>query len=171
MEHLTSDQTLAKIISASCALDRPQPQSLPDAELSELTLLIVQMSEAYPGHDQSDSLDGLIADYERLSLRYSLAAVYDALAEWRITPGAKYFPQPHEIADQIERKREVSRAERQSRESAARNAQWEREFWEWVDQRLHDPDTQGMTEQQFLDTINRPGYTGRKARYGSRSAA
>lgn len=42
--------------------------------------------------------------------------------------------------------------------------QMDREFWAWVDFRLSEPDTAGMTEQQFLDTIKRPGWKGRKAR-------
>lgn len=45
----------------------------------------------------------------------------------------------------------------------------ERDFWDWVDRRLSDPDCAGLTEQQFLDRISLPGWTGRKAR--NRSAA
>jgi hypothetical protein len=40
----------------------------------------------------------------------------------------------------------------------------EHNFWCWVDWRLSQPDMAGMTEQQFLDTVKRPGWTGMKAR-------
>jgi hypothetical protein len=40
----------------------------------------------------------------------------------------------------------------------------ERDFWRWVDTRMTEPDTAGMTEQQFLDTVTRPGWRGMKAR-------
>lgn len=43
-------------------------------------------------------------------------------------------------------------------------AKMEREFWAWVDFRLSEPDAAGMTEQQFLDAVKRPGWMGRKAR-------
>lgn len=59
---------------------------------------------------------------------------------------------------------EVRVERRRARHTQVTLSQYERDFWDWVDSRLQDPDTVGMTEQQFLDTINRPGYTGRKAR-------
>jgi hypothetical protein len=37
-------------------------------------------------------------------------------------------------------------------------------FWAWVDRRLSEPDTAGMSEQAFLDGIKTPGWTGMKAR-------
>ena len=36
--------------------------------------------------------------------------------------------------------------------------------WAWVDRRLAEPDTAGLTEQEFLDTVRTPGWTGMKAR-------
>ena len=45
-----------------------------------------------------------------------------------------------------------------------RHGREEADFWIWVDRRLSEPDTVGMTEQQFLDIIRTPGWIGRKAR-------
>lgn len=42
----------------------------------------------------------------------------------------------------------------------------EKDFWNWVDERLADP-TCSMTEQELLDSISLPGWTGRKARNSS----
>jgi hypothetical protein len=38
------------------------------------------------------------------------------------------------------------------------------DFWRWVDRRLTEPDTAGMSEQAFLDTVKKPGWIGMKAR-------
>jgi hypothetical protein len=40
----------------------------------------------------------------------------------------------------------------------------ERAFWRWIDERLSYPENAHLTEQQFLDSIRLPGWTGRKAR-------
>jgi hypothetical protein len=37
-------------------------------------------------------------------------------------------------------------------------------FWAWVDRRLTEPDTAGMSEQAFLDTVKTPGWIGMRAR-------
>jgi hypothetical protein len=52
------------------------------------------------------SLEGYLADFEQLALRYSLAKVQRALAELRIAPGQKFFPRPDEVAEVIEQQRE-----------------------------------------------------------------
>lgn len=38
------------------------------------------------------------------------------------------------------------------------------EFWAWIDECLADPVNAGLTEQQFLDRINTPGWNGIRAR-------
>jgi hypothetical protein len=87
--------------------------------------------------------------------------VKETLAEWRIKPGASYFPRPDEIATEIERQREArsrtATAQRSQRETAEREA-W---FWKWVGERVAIED---KTEQEILDSVRTPGYTGRKAR-------
>lgn len=44
-----------------------------------------------------------------------------------------------------------------------RRAREEADFWSWVDERLADP-TCSLTEQELLDSIALPGWSGRKAR-------
>lgn len=87
-----------------------------------------------------------------------------ALVALRISPEQKFFPRPHEVAAEIERQA-VERAEAiAKRETRSQVQRYDSYFWEWVDSRLQDPDIVGMTEQQFLDTVKMPGWTGMKAR-------
>ena len=46
----------------------------------------------------------------------------------------------------------------------------ERAFWAWVDRRMTEPDTAGLNEQAFLDTIKTPGWSGMRARTKSAPA-
>jgi hypothetical protein len=88
----------------------------------------------------------------------------EALEALRISPDQKFFPQPDEVAKEIEI--QIERVESEiSRGRAKRQlAVYDAAFWEWVDCRLQDADIAGMSEQEFLDTVKRPGYQGLKAR-------
>jgi hypothetical protein len=50
-----------------------------------------------------------------------------------------------------------------------RRAIEERNFWKWIDTQLADPRNAGMSEQDLLDSVKRPGWMGRKARANSRT--
>lgn len=69
-----------------------------------------------------------------------------------------FFPQPAEIEEKCE---ELARAARALKADRERLAEYERQFWEWVDFRK---EMTGLTEQQILDSVREPGYTNRKAR-------
>jgi hypothetical protein len=65
------------------------------------------------------------------------------------------------LGDLIARLESRARATQQERQSRIQHEEAERWFWQWVDERLEDT---GKPEQEFLDGIRVPGYTGRKAR-------
>ena len=104
-----------------------------------------------------------------MSLNYSLPNVRAALAELRIKPGQSFFPRPDEVAAELERQADAESAVKAKKHSRRLLDEMEVTFWAWVDCRMGDEDTAGMTEQQFLATIKTPGYTGRKARDAQRS--
>jgi hypothetical protein len=84
------------------------------------------------------------------------------LAELRIRPDQDYFPKPNEVAREIERQQEISKAAAAERAGKKQREEWEVGFWLFVDEQLaENPE---MSEQEFLDSIKMPGYTGRKAR-------
>lgn len=151
----------------SSALTRTLPPStkhLPDAELSELGTLAVQMAQRYPHQNLTDTLEGYLEDFEALAVKYSLRSVKEALRTLRIHPEQKFFPRPDEVAAEIERQKGAALAASSGRQSQTLLGEMDRQFWEWVDCRLLDADTVSMSEQQFLDTVKIPGWTGRKAR-------
>ena len=102
----------------------------------QLAVLLAQMVDRYPAQDLSDSLEGYLWDFEQLALRYSLNEVQAALAEHRITPGAKFFPRPDEIASVIVEQRERQALGRQRSREAAERVRRNREMWEWFDGRI-----------------------------------
>jgi hypothetical protein len=77
-------------------------------------------------------MEGFLWDYEQLALRYSLDEVQGALAEWRITPGARFFPRPDEIASAIVQERERTRYARQIAAQAERRKHEIASFWVWA---------------------------------------
>jgi hypothetical protein len=109
---------------------------LSDAESVELGVLLAQMVDRYPAQDLSDSLEGYLWDFEQLALRYSLGEVRAALAEYRITPGAKFFPRPDEIASAIVEQRDKQALKRQRSREAAEQVRRNQEMWEWFDGRI-----------------------------------
>jgi hypothetical protein len=126
--------------------------------------LIAQMAQRYPSQDLTDSLEGYLADYEQLTLKYSLPKVQAALAALRIDPKQAFFPRPDEVAAQIEAAENARAAEYQRRATQRMLDNLQEQFWEWVDFQLTLPEWQGKSEQELLDSIKAPGYTGLKAR-------
>lgn len=154
----------ASLESALTVVSEPSPKSLSDGEFSELAVLTAQMVQRYPSQDTEVSLEGYLTDFEQLALKHSLAHVKQALMELRIRPNQQFFPRPDEVAAEIDRQREAKAHEVSRKEMQAVTERYDADFWGWVDSRMQDPDTAGMTEQQFLDGIKQPGYTGRRAR-------
>lgn len=149
----------AQLTSALARTSAPLMKRLLDDEAHHLKELLEQMADRYPTQDLSDAMEGYLWDFERLALRYSMAEVREALAEWRITPGAAFFPRPDEIAGMIERGREVSKRAIEERDQAARRKREISEFWQWAPQWMEDT---GNDEAELLRRF--PGYRGTKPR-------
>jgi hypothetical protein len=115
------------------------------------------MSQRYPHQDLSASAEGYLWDYQQLVLRYSLSEVHSALAEWRLTPGAKFFPRPDEIAESIEASRQRDHATRQAQRHAELRRKQIEEFWPWAEQWMKDT---GNDEAELLRRF--PSYRGTK---------
>jgi hypothetical protein len=99
-------------------------------------VLLTQMVDRYPAQDLSDSMEGYLWDFEQLALRYSLGEVRSALAEYRITPGAKFFPRPDEIASAIVDQRDRQVLKRQRAREAVERVRRNQEMWDWFDERI-----------------------------------
>lgn len=67
-----------------------------------LATLLRQMVPRYPHQDLSESIKGMMHDFERLAIKYGLRQVRDVLADLRIRPGQKFFPQPDQVAEECE---------------------------------------------------------------------
>jgi hypothetical protein len=147
--------------SGSIETSRPSTKRLNDADYLQLTLIVKQMAQSYPAQDLSVCLEGYLWDYERLCLRYSMTRVMLALAELRIRPGQKFFPQPHEVAEEIERQKAAKLAMASVKDGDEYSRQANAHFWLWVEDRMA---ATGQTEQQVLDNVRTPGFTGRKQR-------
>jgi hypothetical protein len=123
--------------------------------------LLEQTLRRYPGQENEAPMEQYLADFEALAAKYSLRSVAEAIANLRITPGRSFFPKPDEVAEEIGRMAEAKSWELKARETEAYLAEERRNFWLWVDERVKDT---GLTEQQVLDAVKTPGYTGGKAR-------
>jgi len=137
---------------------------LPASELRELKRLIKQTAQRYATQDLSDSIEGLIYDFEQIAVRYSFKEMCDTLRALRIAPGQKFFPRPDEVTEAIERARERAATIAAEKRAKSQIDEWEQSFWQWVDDRMSEPANAGKSEQEFLDSVKTPGYTGRKAR-------
>jgi hypothetical protein len=130
---------------------------LPDAQVNHLAVLLAQMADRYPSQDLADSMEGYLWDFEQLALRYSLDEVQGALAEWRITPGARFFPRPDEIAEAVVHERERTRHQRQITAQAARRQHEIDTFWVWAKEWMQ---ATGTDEVELLRRF--PSYKGTK---------
>jgi hypothetical protein len=97
-----------------------------------------ELTRRYPSQDQEESIEVYQVDFERLALRYSLNEVQAALAEYRITPGASFFPRPDEIARVVVERRDAHIIERQRASEAAERIRQNRERWDWFDDRIRN---------------------------------
>ena len=77
---------------------------------------------------------------------------------------SEFLPRPALIKREILAVIEVQREQQRRTAKQRLDEENEQHFWAWIDERLADPENAGMTEQQILDTVKVPGYTGRKAR-------
>jgi hypothetical protein len=155
-EKLNEDQ-LAQLMKGSELEMTRSPQHLPDEEFTLLSLLVKQMKDRYPHQDLSGSIEGYLADYEQLVLRYSMGEVQFALGEWRLTPGAEFFPRPDEIAERIEYVRDVLRRDAAVVQAAQRRNQQVVEFWQWAPEWM---ERTGNGETELLRRF--PSYQGTK---------
>jgi hypothetical protein len=140
-------------------------RALSGTELEQFDSLCDQMQAYYPHQEFGDeTVRGYMFDLERLAVIHGVDVLRAALLNLRIRPGQKFFPHPSEVAEEIERAIDRQNRDRDAKQTRLRLDEQERRFWAWVDSRLQDPDTAGMTEQQFLDSVKVVGFTGRKSR-------
>jgi hypothetical protein len=137
MERITETQ-LAPLMNGSAEVNALSTRRLSDSEDQRLEMLLSQMTDRYPHQDLSDSAEGYLWDYQQLALRYSLDEVQVALAEWRITPGATFFPRPDEIASVIVRKREADAVALERHRESQNRVRENGECWAWFDGRIAD---------------------------------
>lgn len=78
---------------------------LPHEESLALGVLLAQTAKRYPNQELEESMGEYLADYEQLSMKYSLQKVEDAVAALRIDPEQHFFPTPDEVAHKIEQTR------------------------------------------------------------------
>jgi len=94
--------------------------------------------------------------------RFALEDVCTVTRQMALEPRREFetaFPALGDIAEGIRRLEKRRRQAEQQRKQ--REDDWAI-FWNWVDERVADT---GRTEQEFLDSIRVPGYTGLKARH------
>jgi hypothetical protein len=144
------------------AHDANSPRSLSNEDLSILLAEMDVLARRYTSQDQGESIEAYQEDLEALALKFSLPRVIAALRELRITSGQNFFPRPDEVAALIERAEESRRHERAMATSQRRRQADIDHFWRWIDEQLAD--NPAMSEQELLDSIKVPGYTGIKAR-------
>ena len=101
MEHISKVQLVGESTTTGSALQKP----LSSADGLGLTSLLEAALKRWPNQDQQETIEEYLADYEALTLRYSLRAVQEAMAELRIDPRQEFFPKPNEVAAEIERQR------------------------------------------------------------------
>jgi hypothetical protein len=94
--------------------------------------------------------------------RFALEDVCTVTRRMALEPRREFetaFPALGDIAEEIrglEKRRRRDEQQRKQREDNLAS------FWNWVDERIADT---GQPEQEFLDSIRVPGYTGLKARH------
>jgi hypothetical protein len=155
----------AALKGALTRIEAPSGALLSDAESAELTVLLDQLAAHYPHQTLTDETGEIWREaYQLLAKRYTIRRLRDAMVELMVRPGQKFFPHPTEAAEALDNLIAKERAATAIVAARSRRAEDLRTFWAWVDQRMSDPDTQGMTEQEFLDTVKLPGYAGMKAR-------
>ena len=108
------------------------------------------------------SADSLVLYTERLSA-WELSDLLPVIEQFSLQSrrkGETAFPALGDIIERLQAREVHSHGEHKSRAFAQ---QREREFWTYVDGRK---ERTGETEQEVLDGIKTPGYTGRRARQG-----
>ena len=72
---------------------------------SRLMTLLEGLIRRYPSQDLAEALPEYLADYEALTVKFSITKVEKAVSALRIDPEQVFFPRPDEVAKEIERQR------------------------------------------------------------------
>ena len=89
--------------SGSTRLAERSERRLSAAESLALTVLLDQMSPAYPHQQLTEETAEVWREaIERLAVKYGVPRVRTVLANFLVTPGQKFFPHPSEIAEALE---------------------------------------------------------------------
>lgn len=122
-----------------------------------LVTLLVGLAEARQA-DVSDKAYELYSAALRKYPESDVREVVSAIVKRRRAEGEKAFPS---LGDLIEPLENIA-AMRQRRDAARRRREEDSAyFWKWVDEQIT---LTGKPEQEILDSIRTPGYTGLKAR-------
>lgn len=157
MERVTGVQ----LKSALTAAEAPLQKSLSSSDSSILLAEMERLMRRYPMQDQGETAKEFFRDYAQLALKYSLPKVRAALEALRIDPEQTFFPKPEDVAGEIERQALLAGHARGLEQTRQLLAQSEVDFWAWVGDRMA---ATGKSEQEILDAVKVPGFTGRKAR-------
>ncbi len=138
--------------------EQTQILRLPDAQVQ---LSIVKLLAGLAEARQASVSDKTFRMYARHLAEFEYADVQEAvrqLARMGRADGETAFPAMGQIIDKVFAIRKI-----RVRDMAIKllRDQDEADFWNWVARRIGDT---GQTEQQILDSVTAPGYTGRKAR-------
>jgi hypothetical protein len=156
---------LAQLVESNALSITGTHRSLSAAELEHFGNLCRQMQAYYPHQEFArETVDGYMFDLERIAITHGIDRLEQAFLNVRLRREQKFFPHPTEVLEEIERVMNSERRDRMEKAAERQSANDEADFWAWVDRRLEDADTAGMSEQQFLDSVKQPGWTGRKAR-------
>ena len=143
MEQITPAQLNSALMPTAAALQR----RLSSADGLRLTMLLEAAQRRWPNQDMTESTDEYLTDFERLSLKYSLPNVEQALEALRIKPGQAFFPRPDEVAAQIEAGQEARHVAAERNGQARRRAAEIEEFWVWAPVWMADT---GNSEEELL---------------------
>lgn len=98
LEQISRAQLNSALTTGASSLQR----SLSSGDSATLLALMESMMRRYPMQDLGETAEEYFLDYEQLALKYSLQRVQEALAALRIDPEQRFFPQPNEVAAEIE---------------------------------------------------------------------
>lgn len=158
MERITQTDLKALLKSEKTEAERQLDRRQQNLEL--LSILIEQMRANLPNQQLTQAtVESWMGSWLLLVDEYGFQALQQALQ--RLLTRCKFFPLPAEIREEIEAERDRQCAQRQQREARQTLDKLDRDFWYWVDEQIAYT---GQSEQEILNKVRTPGYTGLRAR-------
>lgn len=142
--------TRAQLNNALMATDAPLQRRLSNADGLHLSSLLEKAQRRWPNQDNSETIEEMLADFESLSLKYSLPIVEAAIERLRIAPSQRFFPTPSDVAEEIEAKRETGNYDADNRAGERRKAREAAELAVIAPWRAR-LSASGLTASEFID--------------------